>query len=157
MARKWRVRRVIKWATTVLWLICLAVTTLTFFRRISLRGQWELTAGAIGKQQADVFIGLLPLWDVLVILAIPIMAFWILDQRKLPPGHCRCGYDLTGNISGICPECGTPVQPEDGTRSSSRQAAEVERARPHPPPAPPSEEGGELRSARSSLGRSTGR
>ena len=23
------------------------------------------------------------------------------------PGHCqRCGYDLTGNESGICPECG---------------------------------------------------
>jgi hypothetical protein len=24
------------------------------------------------------------------------------------PGHCRtCGYDLTGNVSGLCPECGT--------------------------------------------------
>lgn len=22
-----------------------------------------------------------------------------------------CGYDLTGNVSGICPECGTPVPP----------------------------------------------
>lgn len=23
------------------------------------------------------------------------------------PGHCRaCGYNLTGNVSGICPECG---------------------------------------------------
>jgi len=23
------------------------------------------------------------------------------------PGFCgRCGYDLTGNISGVCPECG---------------------------------------------------
>lgn len=20
-----------------------------------------------------------------------------------------CGYDLTGNVSGVCPECGTPV------------------------------------------------
>ncbi len=20
---------------------------------------------------------------------------------------CRCGYDLTGNVSGVCPECGT--------------------------------------------------
>lgn len=26
------------------------------------------------------------------------------------PGTCkRCGYDLTGNVSGRCPECGTPV------------------------------------------------
>jgi hypothetical protein len=24
-------------------------------------------------------------------------------------GHCPCGYDLTGNVSGICPECGSPV------------------------------------------------
>jgi hypothetical protein len=24
--------------------------------------------------------------------------------------HCtRCGYNLTGNVSGVCPECGTPV------------------------------------------------
>jgi predicted Zn-ribbon and HTH transcriptional regulator len=26
------------------------------------------------------------------------------------PGQCRnCGYNLTGNVSGICPECGTAV------------------------------------------------
>jgi hypothetical protein len=25
-------------------------------------------------------------------------------------GHCKnCGYDLTGNISGVCPECGGKV------------------------------------------------
>lgn len=27
---------------------------------------------------------------------------------------CRkCGYDLQGNESGICPECGTPVEADD--------------------------------------------
>ena len=27
--------------------------------------------------------------------------------RRAAPGHCqRCGYDLTGNQSGVCPECG---------------------------------------------------
>lgn len=25
-------------------------------------------------------------------------------------GFCKCGYDLTGNISGVCPECGAPVK-----------------------------------------------
>lgn len=22
-----------------------------------------------------------------------------------------CGYNLTGNVSGVCPECGTPIRP----------------------------------------------
>ncbi len=27
-----------------------------------------------------------------------------------PPGHCRtCGYNLTANVIGMCPECGQPV------------------------------------------------
>ena len=32
-------------------------------------------------------------------------------EPNLPPECPRCGYDLTGNISGICPECGTPIDP----------------------------------------------
>ena len=28
----------------------------------------------------------------------------------VPPPLCRkCGYNLTGNVSGVCPECGTPI------------------------------------------------
>jgi hypothetical protein len=32
-------------------------------------------------------------------------------RRRLPrSGHCEsCGYNLTGNISGICPECGRAI------------------------------------------------
>ena len=26
--------------------------------------------------------------------------------RRPLSGHCPCGYDLTGNVSGVCPECG---------------------------------------------------
>lgn len=33
-----------------------------------------------------------------------------LKLRFLAEPHCRnCSYNLTGNISGICPECGTPI------------------------------------------------
>ena len=34
---------------------------------------------------------------------------WRRDQRA-QQGLCRdCGYDLTGNVSGKCPECGRPL------------------------------------------------
>ena len=30
------------------------------------------------------------------------------DKRRLRLGQCiHCGYDLAGNLSGVCPECGT--------------------------------------------------
>ena len=39
------------------------------------------------------------------------------DQPKRSENLCRvCDYDLTGNVSGVCPECGTPIDPERGTR-----------------------------------------
>ena len=26
------------------------------------------------------------------------------------PDHCRCGYNMTGNVSGVCPECGEKMR-----------------------------------------------
>ncbi len=47
-----------------------------------------------------------PLWIPLLIIAVPTVIAWRRD-RKPPPGHCKiCGYNLTGNVSGRCPECG---------------------------------------------------
>jgi hypothetical protein len=32
------------------------------------------------------------------------------SKRRIPRGHCqKCGYDLTANVSGVCPECGEKV------------------------------------------------
>ena len=31
----------------------------------------------------------------------------IADERRRQGLCARCGYDLTGNVSGVCPECGT--------------------------------------------------
>jgi hypothetical protein len=52
----------------------------------------------------------LPLWLPLLVIAIPTAILWHRDRRRIPPGHCQsCGYNLTGNVSGKCPECGTGV------------------------------------------------
>ncbi len=49
----------------------------------------------------------MPLWICLVIAAAPTAFLWWRDRRRIPPGHCqKCGYNLTGNVSGVCPECG---------------------------------------------------
>ena len=33
-----------------------------------------------------------------------------------PRIRCPCGYDLTGNESGTCPECGRPFEPNEGAK-----------------------------------------
>jgi hypothetical protein len=62
-----------------------------------------------------------PIFAAIVLRAcIPIVGVGFLCRAlavhwpKLPPpdddGLCQeCGYNLTGNVSGICPECGTKV------------------------------------------------
>ena len=50
----------------------------------------------------------IPLWFPVLLVAVPTAMCWWRDRRRFPPGHCRrCGYNLTGNVSGRCPECGT--------------------------------------------------
>ena len=51
-----------------------------------------------------------PHWFVAAVLLAPPAACaasaWR-GRRRRKPGRCRsCGYDLTGNVSGVCPECG---------------------------------------------------
>ncbi len=51
----------------------------------------------------------LPLGWVFLLVAAPTAAFWWRD-RPYPEGRCRtCGYDLTGNVTGVCPECGERI------------------------------------------------
>ncbi len=51
-----------------------------------------------------------PLWTGCALFGIAAAAVWRRDRRWPPPGHCRrCGYDLTGNVSGRCPECAETI------------------------------------------------
>lgn len=59
---------------------------------------------------------IIPLW---FILGVPVLCGagsclllrrLLTDQSKPKQGSCwKCGYDLTGNASGVCSECGAPV------------------------------------------------
>lgn len=56
---------------------------------------------------------LLTLFLAMSTVAVPMIAVWIKHERNIAPGYCqKCRYDLTGNVSGICPECGTKVDKE---------------------------------------------
>ncbi len=63
---------------------------------------WEL--GPSGARY--VFV---PLYAVFLAVAIPTLLFWRFGRKPIKPGHCRCGYDLTGNTSGVCSECGSEI------------------------------------------------
>ena len=57
------------------------------------------------------FVVIIPLWMVFLPVALLTAMLWRHDPRSLP-GRCRgCGYNLTGNVTGICPECGQPAGP----------------------------------------------
>lgn len=70
-------------------------------------------------------IWILPLWMVaLAVGGVTVIIAWRPLARS--KGLCPiCRYNLSGNVSGVCPECGTPVDPELPTsrerRASSRR------------------------------------
>ena len=61
----------------------------------------------------DYSVTIVPHWFPVVIFAI-LPAIWLIKwnkRRKLRPNACpACGYDLTGNETGKCPECGAGVK-----------------------------------------------
>ena len=82
-----------------------------------------------------------PAWLLPVIFAAyPIIAFVRGPLRRRwhrAKGAClRCGYDLTGNVSGVCPECGADIGQEASTPKGSSWIAGGH-AEPDPPDCPP--------------------
>lgn len=74
---------------------------------------WEL----VSRDADDAVILVIDVPNVLANVAcgvgVSLLAYSILRvtcARQLAPMHCsKCGYNLQGNESGRCPECGTPV------------------------------------------------
>src|SRR5262249_44817741 len=55
----------------------------------------------------------LPLWIPVLLAILP--SLWIRWMAAAgPPSRCAiCGYDLAGNTTGICPECGAETPTRD--------------------------------------------
>ena len=63
-----------------------------------------------GRNASNGLLVLMPLWPWVIAAATGVVVVWRCYGRILP-GHCEaCGYNLTGNESGVCPECGVGLR-----------------------------------------------
>jgi len=63
-------------------------------------------------QQGYRILGRIPCWSLAGLTSIvPVLALVCRARMKsLRPNQCpQCRYDLTGNTSGVCPECGREI------------------------------------------------
>lgn len=76
--------------TGVIWVVVLSIDS------GSISNIWPLALGC---------------WTMLALpIALVVGIPFLLRRPPRPPGFCRqCGYNLTGNVSGICPECGSRI------------------------------------------------
>lgn len=61
------------------------------------------TVPTSGGTRTSVYV---PIWFVAGLVGSPTVWLWLRDRRRAPGLCCKCGYDLRGNTSGVCPECG---------------------------------------------------
>ena len=92
---------------TPLFIVIDASRPYSFLRRNQFPGfEWKPAWDVLGTRTGTIHV---PLWVLLLAIASPTAFLWYCARRP-PPGHCqRCGYDLTGNVSGRCSECGAPT------------------------------------------------
>ncbi len=119
MRRRSGMRRALKWAFTSLMVLVLAAWM--FAARVSFDVTQRYSVGLTGREVDVLLWGsprasaqpdhyTYPLWIPLTMAGGGAGVFWLLDRRRATPGLCaNCGYDLTGNVSGRCSECGAPV------------------------------------------------
>ncbi|GMU81861.1 MAG: hypothetical protein AMXMBFR47_17320 [Planctomycetota bacterium] len=61
-------------------------------------------------------VRVIPAWAPLLTL-FGLACLFLIRWSKPTPNTCRsCGYNLTGNVSGRCPECGSPLHVSDAAR-----------------------------------------
>ncbi len=79
----------------------------------SLRGRLVLTWPWWQSEDEYRYMGSVPLWiPILALSALSFVPLLLGRKRRSLHACAECCYNLTGNTSGICPECGTPIPDE---------------------------------------------
>ena len=90
------------------------------------RPHWRVLGFAGGGVNTFWFLSV-PFWFlILSTAALPGAWLWCRARRRslaTSPVCPKCGYDLTGNISGVCPECGARATPRESGARDERSAA----------------------------------
>lgn len=104
-------------AALIAWMSVPAASALIYYRELYA----PLDAGGMKDPiPPDVFASLETLWKWIGGLVALAIVVWSLlkgpefrRRRLAADRRCtKCGYQLKGNVSGRCPECGAPVHPE---------------------------------------------
>ncbi len=71
-----------------------------------------LTAMVTGDTHSEAGLFWITVFNATVYGTVAAGLGWINTRTRAPVGDrcAQCSYDLTGNVSGVCPECGTPVE-----------------------------------------------
>lgn len=95
------------------WLALWTVVALAFFgTTIANYPSYQRAIAKNGSLGAYVYFSLNAGLTMTTLLMLPAAGFMALFRRRTRAGCCTaCGYNLTGNTSGTCPECGSPASP----------------------------------------------
>jgi len=86
--------------------------------------QWSDAESDQDRDLGELYV-CVPLTLAILIAVLPTSLMWYREMRRIPAGRCpKCGYDLTKNESGICPECGRIV--DCGLRNADCPEAKAE-------------------------------
>ena len=70
---------------------------------------WGVSVEWLGPQRQLSWVQI-PIWLPLLLVGIPAALLWWSERWPSMDARCaHCGYDLTGNVSGRCSECGEKV------------------------------------------------
>lgn len=95
------------------------------FRSLASRTTWGTNLAGDATKTCITYIRTLelPLWSIVCLSLVPpvlTIPRRLRSRRRRQQGECiRCGYDLRGNVTGRCSECGSDITDQQRTAASS--------------------------------------